>query len=138
MTTTASSTKTSKISASTSLVAVITALVSLVLVAVNPASVRADTAQQAKWVGDVPIMPSLTVEKGLGFAFDSPEGRIVMIYLSGDTSPEEVMAYYDSALIPLGWAARSPRKWSREGESLAITRTSASSIELWKLMITPE
>ena len=68
-----------------------------------PQHVKAEILDQAKWVGDVPIMPQLTIEPGLGFAFDNPEGRIVTIYLTGDANPNQVMAYYDQALIPLGW-----------------------------------
>ena len=39
-------------------------------------------SQQHSWVGDVPIMADLSVEPALGFAFDSPNGRIVMIFAS--------------------------------------------------------
>ena len=41
----------------------------------------ADTLQH-RWAGDVPIMNGLSVETELGFAFDSPNGRIVMIFAS--------------------------------------------------------
>ena len=39
---------------------------------------KAET-QQHRWVGDVPIMQGWQIEPELGFAFDSPDGRIVMI-----------------------------------------------------------
>ena len=42
---------------------------------------RADTLQH-HWAGDVPIMNGLEIEPELGFAFDSPSGRIVMIFAS--------------------------------------------------------
>ena len=38
---------------------------------------KAAQSQQHSWVGDVPIMADLSVEPALGFAFDSPNGRIV-------------------------------------------------------------
>ena len=45
-------------------------------------TVLAETPQQ-RWIGDVPIMETMTIESDLGFAFDSPDGRIVVIYVSG-------------------------------------------------------
>lgn len=105
-------------------------------------SANAEEARQASWVGDVPIMPTLSIEQGLGFAFDSPEGRIVIIYLNGDTTAAEINAYYNNALKPLGWDAASnnasDNKWRREGETLRITTTMAADVELWKLTIRPE
>jgi hypothetical protein len=96
------------------------------------------SSPQAKWVGDLPIMPSLSIEAGLGFAFDSPEGRIVIIYLSGAARADEVAAYYDIALDPLGWTNNGGGSWTREGESLTIAKTTAGTAELWKLKISPE
>ena len=45
--------------------------------------------QQHRWVGDVPIMNGWRIEPELGFAFDSPNGRIVMIFGSSDTKSSE-------------------------------------------------
>ena len=50
--------------------------------------------QQHRWVGDVPIMNGLIIEPELGFAFDSPNGRIVMIFGSSDTTPSEIIQFY--------------------------------------------
>ena len=97
----------------------------------------AETLQQ-KWVGDVPIMPSLTIEKGLGFAFDNTEGRIVTIYLSGAMEQEDVTQYYTKALKPLGWIKTDDRKWSRESEILEIKAIKAASVALWKITLRPE
>lgn len=94
-------------------------------------------SQQAKWVGDLPIMPSLSIETGLGFAFDSPEGRIVIVYLSGGATPTEVRGYYAAALKPLGWRHDGDMRWTRGHEYLTITRTTAGTAELWKLTISP-
>ena len=51
-------------------------LFALSLLAMAPA--HADTPQQ-RWVGDLPIMDGMTIEPELGFAFDSPSGRIVLV-----------------------------------------------------------
>ena len=103
-----------------------------------PQSMKADTLDHATWVGDVPIMPQLTIEPGLGFAFDNPEGRIVTIYLTGDIDPNQVMAYYDQALIPLGWIKKDTYIWHRRNESLTINKTPSAIKALWKIMLRPK
>ena len=97
---------------------------------------HAETLQQ-KWIGDVPIMAGLDVETGLGFAFDSADGRIVMIYTSGDVAPAKVETYYAQALPPLGWEAVDARIWRRGAERLTITRVKTAPLTLWKIAITP-
>ena len=97
---------------------------------------HAETLQQ-KWIGDVPIMAGLEVETGLGFAFDSADGRIVMIYTSGDVAASAVVAYYAQALPPLGWEAVDARIWRRGAERLTITQVKTAPLTLWKIAITP-
>ena len=103
-----------------------------------PQHVKSEILDQAKWVGDVPIMPQLTIEPGLGFAFDNPEGRIVTIYLTGDANANQVMAYYDQALIPLGWIKKDTYIWHRRNESLTINKTPSAIKALWKIMLRPK
>ena len=67
----------------------------LSLLAVAPA--HANTPQQ-RWVGDLPIMDGMTIEPELGFAFDSPSGRIVLVFAAATASEAAILAYYDSAL----------------------------------------
>ena len=113
-------------------------LMAVMIAVVMPALSHAETPDQAKWVGDVPIMPALTIEKGLGFAFDNPEGRIVTIYLNGDAHPDQVMAYYKQALIPLGWVQSTPNIWQRRNETLTINKTPSALKDLWKIMLRPK
>ena len=98
----------------------------------------AQTPRQVEWVGDVPVMPGLEIEDGLGFAFESPEGRIVTIYLAGSVDAGALDRYYAQALDPLGWKARSGRTWQREGETLTFSQVSAAGATLWKITIRPE
>ena len=58
---------------------------------------QADTPQQG-WVGDLPIMSGMNIEPELGFAFDSPGGRIVLVFAAAEDSPDAILAYYDAAL----------------------------------------
>ena len=52
----------------------------------------ADTIQH-RWAGDVPIMNGLSIEPELGFAFDSPDGRIVMIFASSTAPASKIMGF---------------------------------------------
>ena len=99
---------------------------------------NSQTPPQVQWVGDVPIKPDLTIEPGLGFAFDSPEGRVVMVLLNGAVSPGEISAYYDQALEPLGWEKTGTMRWRRDGEMLLINETEAAGSTLWKITLRPE
>ena len=113
-------------------------LMILLMMAMTPQWSEATDLPQTKWVGDLPITPELKVEPGLGFAFESPTGRIVMIYLSGSIKDDEIRAYYDQALPPLGWQAAGAMAWAREGERLKIVKVETATGELWKIMLQPE
>ena len=54
---------------------------------------QAAQSQQHSWVGDVPIMADLSVEPALGFAFDSPNGRIVMIFASSTANAADILGF---------------------------------------------
>ena len=101
------------------------------------ASTSAETVQ-SRWVADVPIMPDMVIEQGLGFAFDNPDGRIVTIYRSGDVSEANVRSYYAQALEPLGWTQISSKRWKREQEIHQVSTTSAAGVSLWKITLRPE
>lgn len=103
--------------------------------------VMAETPQQSpqqRWIGDVPIMDNMSIESDLGFAFDSPDGRIVVIYVSGSSDKSDVQNYYDMALIPLGWEAVADLAWHRQNERLVISSAQAGETNLWKIAIMPE
>ena len=102
------------------------------------AAAVAQAPKQIEWVGDLPVMPGLAIESGLGFAFDSPEGRIVTIYLGGAVDPAALDGYYAQALDPLGWEPLDSRAWRREGETLTFSQVSAAGATLWKVTIRPE
>ena len=93
-------------------------------------------SQQHDWVGDVPIMPELSVEPALGFAFDSPNGRIVMIFASSDASSSEIMLFYNESLAAIGWIG-SDGIWRRGTETLVISEVSTSAGGLWRLTVRP-
>ena len=103
------------------------------IIVVGPAA--ADTPQQG-WVGDLPIMQGMTIEPQLGFAFDSPEGRIVQVFATGPSENTPVISYYNAALAGLGWAGADGR-WQRDGEVLVISQVEMASGRLWRIRLSP-
>ena len=108
-------------------------LFALSLVAMVPA--HADTPQQ-RWVGDLPIMNGMNIEPQLGFAFDSPSGRIVLVFAAATDSEGAILAYYDSALASLGWQGGGG-SWKRGSESLTLGQVDTSVGRLWRIRLSP-
>ena len=95
----------------------------------------ADTIQH-RWAGDVPIMNGLSIEPELGFAFDSPDGRIVMIFASSTLPASQIMAFYGSTLAQLGWGGGNGN-WTRGDERLVIGAVQTARGPLWRIMLQP-
>ncbi len=98
-------------------------------------TVRAQSPQQ-QWVGDLPIMAGMTIEPELGFAFDSPGGRIVLVFASSSADRDGVFAYYNEALSSLGWAG-ADGSWERGDESLGLAQVDTSVGRLWRIRLSP-
>ena len=96
---------------------------------------KAET-QQHRWAGDVPIMQSWQIEPELGFAFDSPNGRIVMIFASTSADEDDIMPFYGQTLAQLGWTGGAGN-WVRDSEKLAIGKVQTARGALWRLMLQP-
>ena len=96
---------------------------------------KAET-QQHRWAGDVPIMQGWQIEPELGFAFDSPNGRIVMIFASTAADEDDIMAFYGQTLAQLGWAGGAGN-WVRDAEKLVIGKVQTARGALWRLMLQP-
>ena len=96
------------------------------------------TAQspQQQWVGDLPIMAEMTIEPELGFAFDSPGGRIVLVFASSSAGSADIFAYYNAALSSLGWAG-ADGTWERGDESLGLAQVDTSVGRLWRIRLSP-
>ena len=97
---------------------------------------QAAQSQQHSWVGDVPIMADLSVEPALGFAFDSPNGRIVMIFASSTANAADILGFYNESLAAIGWVG-GDGEWRRGAETLVISEVSTAAGRLWRLMVRP-
>ena len=96
----------------------------------------ASDAPQQRWVGDLPIMDGMTIEPELGFAFDSPGGRIVLVFVASDEPMGDVMAFYNVALESLGWIG-GDGAWTRRNESLSLAQVETSGGRLWRIRLSP-
>ena len=95
----------------------------------------ADTIQH-RWAGDVPIMNGLSIEPELGFAFDSPDGRIVMIFASSTVPASKIMGFYSSTMAQLGCGGGNGN-WIRGNEKLVIGAVQTARGPLWRIMLQP-
>ena len=91
---------------------------------------------QQRWVGDLPIMADMTIEPELGFAFDSPGGRIVLVFASSSAASSDILAYYNDALSSLGWAG-SDGSWERGDDTLGLAQVDTSVGRLWRIRLSP-
>ena len=101
-----------------------------------PPSQAAAQSQKNSWVGDVPIMADLHVEPALGFAFDSPNGRIVMIFASSTANASDIFGFYNDSLAAIGWVG-GDGEWRRGAETLVISEVSTAAGRFWRLMVRP-
>lgn len=69
---------------------------------------------------DVPLMAGLTPTGGNDVAFDSPEGRIVIVNTQGALERPAVVAFYAASLSELGWDRIGDTAFRREGELLRL------------------
>jgi len=109
------------------------AMFAVLLFAAVPA--KAEAPQQG-WVGDLPIMSGMNIEPELGFAFDSPSGRIVLVFAAAEDSEDAILDYYDAALASLGWQGGGG-SWNRGDESLTLAQVDTSVGRLWRIRLSP-
>jgi len=81
-------------------------------------------------------MQGWKIEPELGFAFDSPNGRIVMIFASTAADEDDIMAFYGQTLAQLGWTGGAGN-WVRDAEKLVIGKVQTARGALWRLMLQP-
>jgi hypothetical protein len=87
-----------------------------------PAAAETEAAAPAAFIerlGDVPLMPGLSIVEKDGVDFDAPGGRIVEVTAAGTVPRAAVLGFYRRSLPPLGWDGQN-LVYHREGERLRI------------------
>ena len=88
----------------------------LLLAAIAPAS----AADYLKAVSDLPLADGLREQADKATVFDTPIGRIVNAYATGNVAPEAVLDFYDETLPALGWEREKAGTYHRKNEILKI------------------
>jgi hypothetical protein len=87
------------------------------------ARAQAPAATPVRYVAgleDVPLMAGLAPAGGNDVAFDSPQGRIVIVNAEGAVDRQSVVAFYAASLSELGWDRIGDAAFRREGEMLRL------------------
>lgn len=71
-------------------------------------------------VSDLPLADGLKEQSEKSTVFDTPMGRIVNAYATGNTTADKVYDFYDQALPQLGWEKQSSGSYHRKHDTLKI------------------
>ena len=115
---------------------VLTGLFVLTCLQVAKAQQIGEASPQARWVADIPIEESLVVATDLGFSFDSPSGRIIVLFATTDTPASAIRSYYRAVLPPLGWQG-SGDVFHRGSEEVGIKQVNVNGLGLWRIALQP-
>jgi hypothetical protein len=80
----------------------------------------AHAAEYLKAVSDLPLADGLKEQADKATVFDTPLGRIVNAYATGNVKPEAVLDFYDDTLPALGWDREKAGTYRRKKETLKI------------------
>jgi len=69
---------------------------------------------------DLPLAAGLKEQPDKGAVFDTPLGRIVTAYATGNAKPQAVFDFYDATLPQLGWERDKTGTYHRKQETLKI------------------
>ena len=69
---------------------------------------------------DLPLAPGVFAINAAPLRFDSPGGRIVVVYAEGRNDRASISAFYGQTLSPVGWERLEPLLFRRDGETLRI------------------
>jgi hypothetical protein len=92
----------------------------LLFAAIAPTHGPALAAEYLKAVSDLPLADGLKEQADKATVFDTPIGRIVNAYATGNVKPEAVLDFYDATLPALGWDRQKAGTYHRKNEILKI------------------
>ena len=92
----------------------------LLFAGIAPSHGPAWGAEYLKAVSDLPLADGLKEQADKATVFDTPIGRIVNAYATGNVKPEAVLDFYDATLPALGWDRQKAGTYHRKNEILKI------------------
>ena len=100
----------------------------------------ATTAQAATektgWFSDIPVLAETKVNSELSFAFDSPSGRILVLYLETEAADDIISSAYAKTLSAIGWVEEAGR-FMKQGEQLRLEKINIQNQMVWRLTLLP-
>jgi hypothetical protein len=104
-----------------------------------PFAGRAEETRFFSLLSDIPLMPELYEVTKDSMSFDKPEGRIVEAVAASETQNiNQIRAFYESTLPQLGWTAKGPYSYVREGETLSLRLESRGTLNIVHLSLSPK
>ncbi|HEC14522.1 MAG TPA: hypothetical protein ENI72_02080 [Rhodospirillales bacterium] len=88
----------------------------------------APTPVYVSGIEDLPLMEGLAEAPGGALVFDTPGGRIVEAYASGDVLRNDVLGFYAATLPQLGWKRVRDTVFRRENETLRLEFTALDAM----------
>lgn len=111
-------------------------LAGLLAVTVMLAGTGLPAAEKTGWFSDIPVLAETKVNAQLSFAFDSPSGRILVLFLQTDTDDGEFVARYGETLASIGWQQEAER-FTKQGEQLRLEKIEVQNEMFWRLTLLP-
>ena len=95
-------------------------LLAVILAVIPFGALPAQATEYLAGASDLPLATGLKEQPDKGAVFDTPLGRIVTAYASGNAKPQAVLDFYDDTLPQLGWERDKPGTYHRKKETLKI------------------
>lgn len=93
-------------------------------------------AEKTGWFSDVPVLADTEVNAQLSFAFDSPSGRVLVLYLETQTDDASLLAAYSKTLTAVGWTEEAGQ-FIKQGEQLSLEKIKIENEMFWRLTLIP-
>ncbi|MBU6474323.1 MAG: hypothetical protein KGQ70_00020 [Alphaproteobacteria bacterium] len=107
------------------------------LLVMMPAAHATQTAYFSA-MDDLPVMQGMVEQPADTVIFDKPAGRIVEFSARTAEQPRAVLAFYGSALPPLGWKPVKKGVFVRAHEKLKMDFAAAAGETLVRFTLTPD
>ena len=100
------------------------------------ANTAQSSAEKTGWFSDIPVLAETEVNAELSFAFDSPSGRILVLFLETEADDDTISSAYKETLSAIGWAEDAGR-FLKQGEQLRLEKINIQNQMVWRLTLLP-
>tara|TARA_B100000989_G_scaffold158951_1_gene118660 strand:+ start:251 stop:649 length:399 start_codon:yes stop_codon:yes gene_type:complete len=112
-------------------------LFALLISFILPKMVYSQQSNTISFIDDIPVMETMNVEPEFSFSFDSPSGRIIILFATSDEKEESIVRFYDEIMPQLGWMM-TDSEYLRGSEKFELLSSNNQNGIIWRLSITPK